>query len=351
MRVKTYVFEEIKAGMERIREEFGPDTIIVDIKNHGNNGQKQGCEISIAVDGDPELDGEGLGELRKKSEEVWNHATQLLMEKLSSLEGEMVKDRVKTYPLPLRVLYEKMVHNGLGSRLSLEIVSDIFCEIGDLAGDSTKASFFLKTSLSKKLKTEDVEQMEGSILLLGPTGAGKTQTAKKLAGLLSLKDRKVSLIACEPHKTGSFDEFMSFSERTGVPFSFTTSEDDLCFLMEKDRTQKIVDLTGHLSVQKSVVEKLPDLGKVIVMPAGARDEKIQKYCSEFQGPLSSGIVITKIDEENTLGHICHNLMAVGRPLLLMTTGIGVEDVVMPDQDTFYKILFEGNVWKRDDRRP
>jgi hypothetical protein len=95
MRVKTYVFEEIKTGMERIKEKFGPDTIILDIKNYGSNGQSKGCEISVALEGDPELDGEGLGELRRKSEEAWNYATKFLVNKIMSVETELLRDRMK----------------------------------------------------------------------------------------------------------------------------------------------------------------------------------------------------------------------------------------------------------------
>ena len=36
--------------MEAIKAQHGSDTIIVDIKNNGNNTSPKSCEISIAVD-------------------------------------------------------------------------------------------------------------------------------------------------------------------------------------------------------------------------------------------------------------------------------------------------------------
>ena len=38
MRVRTHSYEDIREGMEKIREIYGPDTIIVDIKHNNHNG-------------------------------------------------------------------------------------------------------------------------------------------------------------------------------------------------------------------------------------------------------------------------------------------------------------------------
>ena len=56
MKVKTYTFDDIRKGMDVIKEQFGPDTIIMDIKQNNLNGDgwtKKACEISIAVDNEP----------------------------------------------------------------------------------------------------------------------------------------------------------------------------------------------------------------------------------------------------------------------------------------------------------
>ena len=61
MRIKTYVFDDVKEGMKKIKEEHGVDTIIVDIKNNGATGAKKGCEISVAVEGERARQGDDLG--------------------------------------------------------------------------------------------------------------------------------------------------------------------------------------------------------------------------------------------------------------------------------------------------
>ena len=38
MRVRTYSFDDIRKGMDSIKEQYGPDTIIMDIKQNNLDG-------------------------------------------------------------------------------------------------------------------------------------------------------------------------------------------------------------------------------------------------------------------------------------------------------------------------
>jgi signal recognition particle GTPase len=78
--------------------------------------------------------------------------------------------------------------------------------------------------------------------MLGPTGAGKTQTAKKFSKLLSNIGREASILAYDPGKKGCWDEHIIFSESNGIPFSFAVNEEDLFQKIAKDRTRKIIDI-------------------------------------------------------------------------------------------------------------
>jgi flagellar biosynthesis GTPase FlhF len=349
MRVKTYVFDDVKKGIERLREEFGPDTIILDIKENCKDGSRRTCEISVATkDAGPPQD-DPL-DFRRRTETIWDHTTKLLIGKIAGLESEIIGDRVKSYPLPLRILFDKMVKNGLGSRLALSIVSEVYSGIGDLAEDSGKANFFLKEAIARRVKLDDLIGSKDSILMLGPSGAGKTQTTKKLAKVFSTQERPVSIVAYDPLKRGGADDLMSFAERCGMPFSFTANEDNLCHTVEKDDRRKIIDLAGTMTSQKRVAERLKDVRKILLLPAGARDEKM-KSCSDQFGSINiAGLIFTKIDEEEVIGHICHSLIALEHPVCGLTIGTNAEDIVMPNQETFYKILLEGNLWRTKERR-
>jgi flagellar biosynthesis GTPase FlhF len=348
MKIRTYIFDDVKEGMKKIKEEHGIDTIIVDIKNNGATASKQGCEISIAVDGDRAVQGDDLEDLRRRLEGVWDHNARYMNGKVGNMEMELIRDRVKTYPLPLRVVFDKMVKNGFEIKSALSIVSEVYCALGPLAEDSPKAGFFVKRTVTARVKVHNPILSNAPIFILGPSGAGKTETVRKLAHLSVEHALHVSILALGPSQNGAHNGLRAFSEHKGVPFAAVSGEHDLIAALDAGGTRKIVDLSGPLDLQKKMVANLTHVEKLMVLPAGIRDEKIKACCSQFKGQHLSGLVFTKLDEEETVGHIFDNLLRLSLPLSFLTTGAGEKDIVTPNSDVLYKILIEGNTWKRRD---
>lgn len=351
MRVKTYVFEDVKAGMEAIKAQHGSDAMIVDIRQSGNQVSQKRCEISIALEEELQQNACDLMDVRRKTEAIWNYALKLMNERLEGIETEIIKERTREYPLPLRVLFDKLVRNGFDRKLAMSLISEVFGEIGDDAQDSMKANTSMKRTMARRVSLCSIAEEDAPILMLGPTGSGKTQTTKKLARMLAAHEKSVSIVAYDPLTKGSYDDLMTFSESQGLAFSFTTNEEDIGFIVERDRKQKIIDVTGHPGIQRKVLEKLRDINKIIVLPAGARDEKVRSYCSEFGDDTRSAVGFTKLDEEVSLGHLGHNLINLGQPLGFLTMGIGIDDIIIPDHESLFKILLEGNTWKKEEKRP
>lgn len=347
MRVRTYSFDDIKKGMDSIKEQYGPDTIIMDIKQNNLDGlgwSRKGCEISIAVEDQPATaQDDYLLEMRRSTEAVWRHTTQYLNERLASIESEMVRDRMKTYSINVKVLFDKIVKGGFSVNLALELVSEVYTEIGQLTDNSTKMIFFLKKAIARRMKTCSLMNSQEPFVILGPTGAGKTETAKKLSKMALEKEMPVSILAFDPVKKSSYDELLAFSESNSVPFQFSTNLDDLMAKIKQTRGKLFIDLTGQIDIQKKVIDKLGEFKKIIVLPAGARDDKIEQYIKTFQNCNVAGLVFSKLDEEERLGSFCQSVLMLNLPVCYMTKGIKFKDILPYDQETFSRILIEGAI--------
>ncbi len=348
MRVKTYSFEDVRQGMEVIKAEFGPDTIIVDVKQnitHGNCPARGGCEISIALDNDPIIEMENnLGDIRKKTEAIWSDAAKYLSDRLLSIETEMFVDRLKVYPTTLKVLYDRMLKAGLDRHIALSLVSEVFAEMGSLSENSLKAVFVLKAEFGKRISLCKIVPADESIVLMGPTGSGKTEAAKKLA--LAIREEKVCpvIIAFDPVKRGTYAEFIGFSGRTGIPFQFASNIEELRSCIDNEPGKKIIDITGHFNHQQEAIPYLAGMKKLAVFPAGARDEAIDRYLGTMNHLSIAGLVFTKLDEYDRFGTVCNTVLRLKRPVAALTCGMGTKDVVLPGPETFGRILIEGKTW-------
>jgi flagellar biosynthesis GTPase FlhF len=346
MKIKTYIFDDVKEGMKKIKEEHGVDTIIVDIKNNGGSPSRQGCEISIAVEGDRAVQGDDLENMRKRMEDLWEQTAHYVGSRINNMETEIIRDRVKTYPLPLRVVFDKMLKNGFEIHTALSLISEVFCTLGPLAEDSPKAGFFTKRAVTSRIRVHNPLISNTPIFILGPSGSGKTETVKKLASLSAHHALHVSILALGPARKGSVEDLKAFAQDKDIPFYTVVGEHDLTVALERGGTRKIVDVSGPLDLQKKMVARLADAERVMILPAGIRDDKMRACCDQFKSQNVSGLVFTKLDEEDTVGHIFENLLDLSLPLSFMTAGPGEKDIVTPNGDMLYKILIEGNSWKR-----
>jgi flagellar biosynthesis GTPase FlhF len=354
MRITKFDFADITDGIKSIKEQFGPDALILDIKHNPGKDGNERCTISVASEGKEEGGDAGAYTMpqaeeiaRRRTEDVWNLMAKQLIEKTKMMEKDLRRDRIVAYPLAIRGLYEKLTRNGFSQGIATEIISETYVRAGDMAENGFKASLVFKSVLAERIKTVPVTDHGEHILLLGPSGAGKTQTAKKLAVALAAKEKPASIVAYEPVRKGIFEEFMSFSEKTGISFSFVSSERDLFFILENDKRRKIVDLSGHYEIQKKMTAKLGDVPAAMVFSASTRREKIRAYCEDFKETNLLGLILTKLDEESTFGHVFSDLMSLDLPLSFLTHGIEPGDATVPDENALFKLLLEGNLWKKE----
>ena len=192
----------------------------------------------------------------------------------------------------------------------------------------------LKLIIEKMIPVSNVK-MEGKVILVGPTGVGKTTTIAKLAGKLSLIDKKkVGLVTVDTYRIGAIEQLRTYAEIMELPFKvvITLKEMEVALDSMKECDVILIDTTGRsskntmqLSELRAFVEKVNTKNIHLVISSTTKNNDVEAIVNGYKVLNYSNLIITKLDETSTYGSILNILDYAKKPLSFVTIGQSVPD--------------------------
>ncbi|MDP4177049.1 MAG: flagellar biosynthesis protein FlhF, partial [Bacillota bacterium] len=277
MVIKKYIVNNMNEAMTRIRYELGKDAVIINqrkIKKPGFIGlfSKKIFEVTAAVENYEKKSNNDASmkksidalkkvmqkdfkveETKKEKNETANNSSDIMNEiteikKIISNMAEGNNNIEKRSELE-----EKLINNDINDKLAKKIIKRVN-NLEDNLNETEKAKFVI----NDMIKTSN-EEMKGSVVLIGPTGVGKTTTIAKLAGRLSLiEKKKVGLITIDTYRIGAVEQLRTYADIMNIPFKvvLTIKEMDSAIDSMKDCDVILVDTTGRSSRNKMQISEL-----------------------------------------------------------------------------------------------
>ncbi|NFB56418.1 flagellar biosynthesis protein FlhF [Clostridium botulinum] len=405
MKIKKYVVNDMNEAMTRIRYELGADAIIISQRKVRKGGflglfSKKSLEVTAAIDNystEKKYNSNTVNKINKgnnievikrmleernnnvKYDNNINHDTNALDSYKEILESKSEGSQNKSFK---------------GKKFSES--KDLMDEIRDLKkivkdiGKSEKSYADENSSLVKFFKDLDLEEefiekiikkvgnleenleerekikrvIEDAIdvrvnsvgkvtVLVGPTGVGKTTTIAKLAGKLSLIDKKkVGLITIDTYRIGAVEQLKTYADIMNIPFKVVFSIKD----MEKAITDLdycdviLVDTTGRssknmmqISELRAFIEKIKEKSVHLVISASTKNKDIETIVKGYSILEYENIIITKLDETSIYGSILTILDKGKNPISFITTGQDVpDDIKEGNKEEIAKIVLGEN---------
>lgn len=286
MRLRSFTAANLPDAMELVRRQLGDDAVILSTQDLG----ERGVRVTAGLDDDPE---DQLG----RNEE----AALVAVEELSE-----VFDFHRIPP-------------GLTDKL-LTAASNLTAQGPQLmlAGALDAVLHFAPPPLP-----HGSGALRPPVLLVGPSGAGKTATAAKLCARARLANQPATLITMDTVSAGAREQAQAFAKALGVPLKEAPDAERLAAVLGDCPSDHliVIDTVGANPYDAEDCKPLRLAARVaraeplLVLPAGGDALESAEVAIAFQELGARGLLATRLDAARRLGGLLAAAHAAGLPLI------------------------------------
>lgn len=369
MKVKTFFAPDIRQAIKMVREEQGPDAVII-----SNRRVDGGVEIVAATDYDEALLGQfqaansakgeapkappAADKLRQYSENSpakpaaerpasvansWSGtrgepSEQVLLEvrrelktMRSFLETRMAEIAWGSFkqrsPMQAEIL-NRLLEFGLSHALSLSIAESVHPD-QDIEAAWSECLQSLADEIP--IASDDIFDKGGVVALVGPTGVGKTTSVAKIAARYVLRHgaRRIALLTTDDYRVGAHEQLRNYGRLLNIPVRNASTADELQTQLDDlaDKDLVLIDTAGVSQRDIRLSEQLALLkdGKsriqiYLTLSANSQMRGMEETIAAFKKIRLDGCILTKIDETCSMGQALNAVINGNLPVIYVSDG-------------------------------
>jgi flagellar biosynthesis protein FlhF len=173
------------------------------------------------------------------------------------------------------------------------------------------------------------------VALIGPTGVGKTTTVAKLAASFKLvQGLRTGLVTVDTYRIAAVEQLKTYADIIDVPLAVANDPGGIRRAIEELGALDIVfvDTAGRSprdavrirELEAFMAQSRPDEVH-LVLSAGAGERALKSAVERFARVRPDRLIVTKLDEAQTLGSVFGLLGQANLPVSYLTTGQAVPD--------------------------
>ena len=171
------------------------------------------------------------------------------------------------------------------------------------------------------------------VMLLGPTGVGKTTTIAKLGAIQALLEhREVLLLTSDTYRIAAVDQLRTYAKILGVPIEVIFEVDNFAQILEDHSSAELIllDTAGRGQKDKKNIESFKILYDVfqpdavhLVLSANMKYRDMLDVIERMSVVPVTHVIFTKLDETVSYGALFNVLQTMNKPVSYFTTGQNV----------------------------
>ncbi len=319
------VVEEPKAKKEATFSEQLQVATVLDPVTQQLHDMKEEIQRLRETQKDPE---HALGPLRQELEGLRIVVGQVL--------GSQMDKRIEGLPGDLLEDYHALVTQGVDPQLAHQVLRSVVETLGTAGlGNRDVIKDLLRERLEEGLAVSkpSVSRQYGQkiIMLVGPTGVGKTTTIAKLAGLAAQRDehQKTVLITLDTYRVAAVEQLRVFAKILKIPLEVAVSAQDFleCMGRHQEADLILIDTAGRSPKDRAGHEELIAMTRGsfkiethLVLAAPMAEAVQMDTIRRYQSMPIHNIIMTKLDESTRSGSLYNVLSASGLPVSYLSAG-------------------------------
>jgi flagellar biosynthesis protein FlhF len=342
MKIKKFTAKTFALALAQVRKELSEDAII--LSSEEKKGLRPHVEVTAAIDFDaaeapsvrssqfgvrsgPQADSSELPvpdslQPSRPSAAPSGAGVEELKAELSGLKTMLEGMKNSGYEMSLPAA-KRAVVNFLTER---SVRQEYALRLSDKTTDLSEIPLYL----SADIRVKRSPLMRKAVMLIGPTGVGKTTTIAKLAAQAVKAGKKAAVINLDTYRIGAAEQARIYSRIIGIPLATATTTAEFrsnLIKFSESRDVVFIDTTGRNPRDESYIRALSELCTSdiplethLLMNANGDDEcMIEAYRSYSRLPIDY-IAFTKVDEAVRFGSLYNLILTYQKPVAYLTTG-------------------------------
>lgn len=344
MKIKKFRARSFSEALELVKKELGEDAIILSTEE--KTGIIPSVEVLAAIDYDDpseiykKIFSQVNKEVLQRPVEIKTGEMKKLLSEIAVLRNSINELKRYGYELSLpeskREIFNYLRERAVRDEFSLRLLEKV------------RSKEELLRELSLELKVRRPVFARKAIILVGPTGSGKTTTTAKLAWVALKQGLKVALLSLDTYRIGAVEQIRIYARIMGIPLLVVSGAEELKKGFERfsSRDTVLIDTTGRSPSDRNYISQLSSIlcelkrtslggftieTHLLISSNSDEASMIEAYNYYRELPIDC-LAFTKVDEVVRFGHLYNLYLTYQKPVAYITTGqIVPDDIKFPEQ--------------------